>query len=190
LKEPFDTVPTCVTPDGGMLMVNFANPNEGNDIWLVPIDAPAEARPLVQTPFSERGGVVSPDGRRFAYVSFESGQAEVYVAAFPDGDGRIQVSIAGGFEPAWSRRGDELYFLSHEGLMAAAVAPDSTGAGDLVVGRPRQLIRNFVGPNWETRDYDPDADGRRFLATYLPEGMRPRTLDVVVNWFTELNAPH
>ncbi len=52
----------------------------------------------------------SPDGRWIAYVSDESGRAEIYVKAFPGPGGRWQVSTGGGTAPAWSRARRELLF--------------------------------------------------------------------------------
>ena len=39
---------------------------------------------FVASPFEEDQGTFSPDGRRVAYVSDESGRQEVFVASFPD----------------------------------------------------------------------------------------------------------
>jgi hypothetical protein len=48
-----------------------------------------------QTRANEHSGRVSPDGRWIAYVSDESGQAEVYVSRFPEMQGRFAVSASG-----------------------------------------------------------------------------------------------
>ncbi|HEV8657859.1 MAG TPA: hypothetical protein VGS96_04450, partial [Thermoanaerobaculia bacterium] len=54
---------------------------------------------------NEIQAVFSPSGRWVAYASNESGRYEVYVARFPSGSGRVQISPAGGSQPTW--RGDE-----------------------------------------------------------------------------------
>ena len=72
-----------------------------------------QIEPLVQTPFFERNGEVSPDGRWLAYESNESGQFEVFVRPFPDvNKGRWQVSTGGGTQPLWARNGQELFYLA------------------------------------------------------------------------------
>jgi len=58
------------------------------------------AAPLIQTPFAERNGEISPDGRWIAYEANDSGQFEIYVRPFPDvARGRWQVSTGGGTRP-------------------------------------------------------------------------------------------
>jgi hypothetical protein len=60
------------------------------------------------TPWIERGGQLSAEGKWLAYVSEESGVPEVYVQTFPDPTrGRWLVSMPGGGDrPAW--RADSL----------------------------------------------------------------------------------
>ena len=51
----------------------------------------------VQTPFSERNGVISPDGHWLAYEADDSGPFEIYVTPYPDvGGGRTRISSGGG----------------------------------------------------------------------------------------------
>jgi hypothetical protein len=62
--------------------------------------------PLVQTPFDERNGIVSPDGRWLAYEANDTGTFEIYVRPLPDiTRGRWQVSTTGGTQPLWARGG-------------------------------------------------------------------------------------
>ena len=74
------------------------------------------------------GPDVSPDGRWFAYVSDESGRAELYVRQFADpGAGKWQVSVDGGSEPLWAHSGRELFYRTLRGdMMAAEVVPGAT----------------------------------------------------------------
>ena len=61
---------------------------------------------------------ISPDGRRIAYVSNESGRWEVYVRAFPAGTESWKISTGGGMWPKWSRHTDELFYFdgaNHDG---------------------------------------------------------------------------
>ena len=85
---------------------------------LMPLQPPRNAQPLVQTMFIEQNAEVAPDGRWLAYESSESGRLEIYVRPFPDvGGGRWQVSTGGGRTPFWSRNGQELFYLSPEGVV-------------------------------------------------------------------------
>ncbi len=74
-----------------------------------------------------------------AYISDESGRAEVYVRPYPDPGGRWQVSLDGGTEPRWSPTGREIFYRSGDRMMAAAVKTQ----GGFEVGSRTQL---FEGP--------------------------------------------
>src|SRR5215831_11887083 len=64
----------------------------------------------------------SPDGKWLAYDSDESGQWEVYIVPFPQGEGRWQVSTGGGQQPRWRRDAKELFYVgTGNRLMAAEV---------------------------------------------------------------------
>ena len=59
-------------------------------------DKETKPLPFLVTPKDERYAEFSPDGNYVAYASDESGRYEVYVKPFPSGEGKSQVSIAGG----------------------------------------------------------------------------------------------
>src|SRR3972149_11355552 len=50
---------------------------------------------VVNTPFDERLGQFSPDGRWVAYATNESGQFEIVVQPFPEPTGKWQISHGG-----------------------------------------------------------------------------------------------
>ena len=95
-------------------------------------DGKGEPRVLLRTPFNESDAEPSPDGRWVAYLSNETGRAEVYVR-FPSGSPeQWQISTAGGAQPRWRGNGKELFFTTSDGkVMAtpietqAAFRPDS-----------------------------------------------------------------
>ena len=66
---------------------------------------------------SELFGYFSPNGRWLAYVSDESGKAEVYVRPFPVSPGIWPVSTGGGSQPRWRRDGKELFYLALDGKL-------------------------------------------------------------------------
>lgn len=57
----------------------------------------------------------------FAYVSAQSGRAQVYLQAFPGPRERVQVSTEGGREPVWAPNGSELYFRTPTKFVAVDV---------------------------------------------------------------------
>ena len=145
--------------------------------------------PLVQSPFTERNGIISPDGRWLAYEANDSGRFEVYVRPFPDvNSGHWQVSTDGGTRPIWTRSGRELIYVSPTGaLMGVGVARGPSWA----VTTPTLLVKEgyFTIPVWWGRSYDVSPDGQRFLM--IKEGgtdgtAAPASIIVVQNWVEEL----
>jgi hypothetical protein len=114
----------------------------------------------------------SPAGGRVAFVSDESGRPEVYVAPFPViGGGVIAVSSGGGGAPRWRRDGRELYFLSGNRIMVAAIKAD---------GRPADPVPLFATDRWA--NYDVMDDGARFLAIVRESVAVEQPLTVLLNW--------
>jgi serine/threonine-protein kinase len=154
------------------------------------LDGTQAVTPLVQTPFSERNGEVSPDGRWLAYEADDSGRFNIYVRPFPDvSSGYWQVSTDGGTRPLWARNSQELFYLSMTGaLMRVGVARGPTWAATA----PTKLFEGRYGAtaNQNGRTYDVAPDGKRFLmikAGDSPDQTAvPTSLVVVQNWREEL----
>src|ERR1700738_5217757 len=99
----------------------------------------------------------SPDGHWIAYVSAQSGRAQVYLQAFPGPGERVQVSTEGGREPVWAPNGSELYFRTPTKFMAV----DVKARPALAVGKPRLL---FAGDFLLSHhDYGLLPNGRHFI---------------------------
>ena len=145
--------------------------------------APVE---FVATPFNERTATFSPDGRFVAYLSDQSGQDEVYVRPFPEGDRVDKVSLNGGDQPRWSRDGRELFYVERTTLMAVSVGASDT----FTASSPERLFDHpgllNPGSNREPR-YDVSADGQRFVLPERVEGRagKPPAIHVVLNWHEE-----
>jgi len=157
----------------------------GFDLFAVRTDGDATPIRLTVTPFLESTPRLSPDGRWLAYSSDESRRREVYVRPFPNtGTTRWQVSAGGGWEPAWSRSGGELFYKSGNKLLAAAVLPGATfGVRD----RHELFSVAEYEHSWIQRTYDVSPDGRRFVM--IRSARKPRDeLIVVENLFEELKA--
>jgi len=169
------------TPDGRGGVFYEVNPNTLRDIWRWRADG--EPEPLVVTPFNERSPVLSPDGHWFAYVSDESGQDEVYVSSFEGSRARYKVSIDGGVEPNWARDGRTLFYRSGESLMSV----DVETTGRFVAGRPREILSGpYALDEFGTASYDVSPDGRRFLMVQQATSSTSESMEVVLNWFSEL----
>ncbi|MEO6223508.1 MAG: protein kinase [Vicinamibacterales bacterium] len=151
----------------------------GNDLWVKPA-APGQApSAFISTQFGEAFGAFSPDGKWMAYTSDESGVPEVYVTAFPSGQGKERVSSSGGVFPRWRQDSRELYYLSTDSrMMVATVAPSTT---DFRVGSVEVLFPTgvIIGPGVP---YVVSPDGKRFLINSTIPSTDPPSLSVIFNW--------
>ena len=122
---------------------------------------------------------VSPDGRWIAYVSNQSGRDEIYVTAFPNPEGIVQVSIAGGANPSWSPDGRELFYFQGREFIAVRTSAEPDFK---VISRRTLFEGDFRLYRWQ-RQYDVHPDGKHFVMIEDPSGGH---LEVILNWFTEL----
>ena len=104
----------------------------------------------------------SPDGSRVVYTSLEGGREDVYVARFPNYDGRRRISVRGRSWSRWSRDGSEIFYLDPDNQLMAA--PVEAGSSDLSAGAPRALFQVRTRPD-RGYAYDVSADGQRFLVS-------------------------
>jgi eukaryotic-like serine/threonine-protein kinase len=125
---------------------------------------------------------LSPNGKWFAYTSFESGREEVYVRPFPSGGGRLQISVNGGLDPRWSPDSKRLWYRTTTSLRFAAL--DVSGAMPKILGSDSLTAGELhdVAPI----GYDVHPDGRH-LAVVRDAGEGAK-LVVVTNWLAEVNA--
>jgi len=155
-----------------VLRVNgIINQAAGRDIMAYATEGDSAGVPLLTTDFDEHSPRLSPDGRWLAYVSDESGRAEVFVRPFPDVEsGRWQVSIDGGAHPLWKRDGTELYYFrrgrpGEPPAMHVAHVRGTQSFETLSRERLFDVPEGMLvgrGPPWEPV-VDVTADGGRFL---------------------------
>ena len=108
----------------------------------------------------------------------------MYVRPFPRvGDGRWQVSSGGGFASGWSRRGNELFFIAGETMMAARVSTTSTFA----TTRPEKLFAAPLYIGAGGRPYDVSADGRFLIVKGEGDSTPNDRIVVVENWISEFD---
>lgn len=158
--------------DGSIL---FAS---ANAFYLLP--GAGERKPILlhKTGFSQNAARVSSDGRWVAYQSLESGQREVYIAAFPGFTEKRPVSNNGGRQPLWRKDGKELLYLSPDGKMMSV---DVRAGTRLETSPPRVLFQSPVRMDNNGQQYSITGDGKRFIfAEPVEEGGKPFT--IVLNW--------
>jgi serine/threonine-protein kinase len=168
------------------------SPATGADIWTMPVEVGASGlragKPEVflQTPFHERGGHFSPDGRWLLYMSNESGDYRVYVGGYPNKAGKRPVSPDGTGYPAWSFNGKDLFYLQYRAHRLMAISYEGRGSS-FVTGEPRVWSEQIA---WfaATKNYDPAPDGKRVVALMPADVPQPRhkRLVFLLNFFDEL----
>src|SRR5262249_39833575 len=146
--------------DGRSILVRSID----GDLWALTDDKPVR---ITDTPFNESQGQFSPDGKWIAFVSNESRQREVYVQAFPKGEEKFPISVAGGVQPRWRRDGRELFYIGLDGkLMAVAVKTE----GGFEHSAPTRLFDVQLIDAGDAFDYVVDDDGQRFLVRTPAKG--------------------
>jgi Tol biopolymer transport system component len=175
--------PVSWSPDNKTLAFQEINPDTGADVYLLHLGT-QEPEALLHTAFDERAPQFSPDGRWLAYVSNESGRNEVYVRAYLGVDQKWIVSVKGGSEPRWSSDGREILYRQSGKMMVAVVTTEPTFS----IGERRELFDGPYDSNPESclPAYDVTPDGEHFV-TSMPDPVSiPRQINIVLNWFDEL----
>jgi hypothetical protein len=109
----------------------------------------------------------------------------VYLSAFPDGANEVPVSSKGGQEPAWSARGDQIFYRRDESMIAVTVrtTPPLSPSSERVLFKGRYSSRH-------AREYDTAANGSFVVLEEMNElkgESRPMEVVVVDGWFSELH---
>jgi len=189
---PSDTIqlPTDWSSDGRWIFYQTSVGQVNSEIWLA---SPADRKtmPLLQTRFDNVAPALSPNREYLAFSASDTGRHEIYLQQFRKGDppkligDRRRVSRNGGTLPQWRRDGKELFFLSPDRHLMAAVAVNR--GAEIEIGPPGAL---FQLPTFSSRvnevwpGYEVSLDGQRFLVPIQKAASPP--LQVVVNWQAEL----
>ena len=187
LKSDQRKLPTSWSADGTLLLFQQETAGSGWDLWALSLDGERRAFRLLDSPFNETEGSLSPDGKWLAYTSDETGEPQVYLRPFNRGAtglaeqaaGRSRrLSIDGGDQPRWRSDGKELFYMSADKKIMSLSHPsgppfDDVRATPLVAVTPLR----FIEPG-----YDVDASGQRFVtALPSPDATRP-PLTLLLNW--------
>jgi eukaryotic-like serine/threonine-protein kinase len=177
-----DTVDPVVSPDGLTLAFARTEPETGKNLYTRKIDGNEPARALRVTAADESRPSFSPDGKWITYQSNETGRDEIYVTPYPGPGDRVQVSADGGTEPVWARNG-EIFYRHREEIR---VAPTRLAAR-FEFDAPRTLFSYAIAHCEDDNPaFDVSADGSRVLAIAVPDGNRPRRIEVVTDWTSRL----
>jgi serine/threonine-protein kinase len=190
-SSPVDQRPQSFSPDGAYLIYQQASPETGQDLHVLSLDDERESRPLLNEPFSEYLGSVSPNGRWIAYTSNETGDSRIYVRPFPNiEDGKWQVANVLSWAPHWRADGKELLYrttLSTFGSVDIESEDPFRADTPASFGGEVPFSFNLAG----APSFGITPDGQRFLVmrnAVVSETAESRTsIAVVNNWFEELN---
>ena len=172
------------SPDGKYFVYLSRGGQVGYHIEAKAIDGNSPAFTVV-APASVQSNIsyyrISPDSKWIAYTSNESGRPEVYVAPFPRGEGKWQVTTGGADFAAWRSDGKEIYVSTD--LQQYTACSVNVNGNELQIGTPQGLF----GANAAAIgvDYDVAPDGKRFLVNVAGDDT-PTPLHLVMNWTTEL----
>jgi Tol biopolymer transport system component len=187
-------VPTDWSPDGRFILYNNADlpaiaHNFPADVFAIDMARGRKVIHLLKTPFPENNAVFSSDGKWLAFLSDESGKAQVYVQALDyhhdtlavTGE-RFLISSQGAQCLRWRKDGTELYYLGSDGQVFAVRL--AYRAGGVHAGRPEPLFTIDAEARATTHavvSFDVSADGKRFVIPSVTAG-ESSSLVVLQDW--------
>jgi len=156
------------------------------DLQRINLHDPSKSEIIVNTPYVEGGGRISPDGKYLAYHSNESGTFEVYVLQLGPGGGRWQVSAGGGRRAEWSKDGTELYYVDPDwNFYAVPVTLGKT----FTIGQPKRLFnQRLVTAGWGDHRYCPTSSKDKFIMNIPMERTGGGEFVVVLNWYKDVES--
>jgi hypothetical protein len=173
-------LPWSWSQDGKLLL--FGAGQGGNQLAVLPLDGGGKPQPYLSSRFTLTQAQFSPDDRWIAYVSNESGAAEIYVQPYPATSERIRISTSGGVQPRWRRDGREIFYIEPGSgkLMSVEVRPGRT----LDPGTPQMLFDSRITSFIEgtSARYDVTPDGKRFYMARMPQTQSTSPIRVIANW--------
>ncbi|NIM00151.1 MAG: protein kinase [Acidobacteria bacterium] len=179
LESDFAIQPEAWSPDGNLLVYSETRATE---ILFLLEASTGTTRPLFADGPKRGGAAVSPDGRWISYVSNKTGIDEVYVTAFPEPGSERIVSTGSGGGPLWNLDGSGLtyrderqfHFVSLNGLRAGE--------------RERFLDAYHYWGADNRAHFDLHPDGERLVVLRKNEELLEPGINVVLDWFEELEA--
>jgi len=190
-------IPSSWSPDSQRII--YWSFSQVRTAWVLHLrdgSGPASTAPLLKPPLgATTHAQISPDGKWVAYLAADTGQLELYVRAFPDGNEQVRITTGGAFTPRWSRAGHELFYTTSYDDGTIVSVPYVIRGTQFVPGTPRELfkVKMVLVPHstaiavFHTYAVSPDA--KRFL---IPRpvsafrGVAAPPIVVVLNWTAAL----
>src|SRR5262245_16896165 len=185
LKSDRINMPNDWSSDGRFLLFRSTDPQMGRDLWVLRVAGDKKPFPFVKSPYEEREGQFSPNGKWIAYQSNESGRFQIYVQPFPGPGGKFQISVNGGAQPRWNKNGKEIFYLSLDSKMMAAPVRLSRDDQALEAGTPVALFAVRIAggplPGISKQQYAVSSDGQRFLVNLTANEGAASTITLIWN---------
>jgi hypothetical protein len=155
----------------------FDGVSGSNDVAMLTGEDLSKRTTLVQTPFNDVDGTVSPDGKWLAYTSNETGRWELYLTSFPPSSTKLPITREGGCDPVWSVDGTTLYYTRPS--TAALMSVPVTRGNPPTFGAPRRIYPGPLEyPSAHSIDVDPKGERLIVAPSFAVQG----DLTVLVNW--------
>jgi serine/threonine-protein kinase len=185
--------PESWSPDG-TISFNLITLGSNQGVWTVALAGDRKPTVFVDTPDVEKHSAFSPNGRWLAYmVAPSNARNQVYLQPFPATGAKYLVpSEDAARAPVWSHDGRQLFY--HDSTSNKFYEVDVHTDSGVSFGRPTVLpIEGTIHPITQ-RNYDVTPDGKQLIVV-LPAAapgkpaQRPtQQINIVLNWFQELNA--
>jgi Tol biopolymer transport system component len=177
---------TSFSTDGQILIFNRnMGADKGDDIWAMPMTGDKRPYAVLETPFVEQGGMLSPDGHWLAYWSNKSGSPQVYVQSFPTATQDVRISTTTGYWPAWGTDSGRLYYITSDFHVMAEAVTVSNGVLHPTVPKDLFVRTPAIGAHF----FSIDPVGPRFLmpvsGDVAAQSVTP-PLVVITNWTSTL----
>jgi Tol biopolymer transport system component len=145
VQEPVEAAFPAVSPAGNRIA--FSVVKVKLDIWQARLQGDPQAKPLIASTYLDLVPDFSPDGRRIAFASHRSGNAEIWVCN-RDGSNAVQLTNHKSVEadcPSWSPDGLKIAYHANQDGYRDVFVIDANG------GAPRRLTHREgldVAPSW------------------------------------------
>jgi len=190
-SNSFTTV-TSISSDGKYFLysgTNYAGPNSGWDIFLMPAGKDKKPIKILASNFNEIGALFSPNMKWITYQSDESGKNQVYVIPFNPNNSsgtsaKWQISVNGGTDPKWMNNGKSIYFFTRDNKIMGVNVNEN--GSSLSPGKPFLVFK--PGNTKVLQVFDINKEGTEITAT-IPNGKNTQVaITLVENWQKEVEG--
>jgi len=184
--SPDDERPRSWSPDGKYLVYDRRATvrRAVSEVMVLPLNGAGEPYSLLNAPYANQSGQVSPGGKWIAFSANQTGKTEIYVTTFPKAKGLWQVTTTGGTSPRWRHDGLALFYVGSDGVIKST---DVRAAADsFQVSGSTDVMQRHLSPYGLEALFDVFPDGQHFMIGSVREGKLHSPLTLITNWTAEL----